>query len=244
MRRSFELTYYLEETEMKLLKKSLSILIVLILAFSNALPAFAAGVQTVGVTVSLNKTSVVAGDRVTLSFSFDQAVEDVSSFAFYVGYDDSVFTFDKEASKMPDEYYANCNQNQYTVSYQEQTPAEGIAKFGFAHISATAAAFDGSDDYAKGNFYNMVFVAKSDIAEETQSYFDLNSQGTAMMTYILEDGVLESISSEAVLSVNGEAAGTGGDANHIRPPSIPADRSPYPLPSITLFRMCLHSHFT
>ena len=111
---------------------------------------------------------------------------------------------------MPDEYYANCNQNQYTVSYQEQTPAEGIAKFGFAHISATAAAFDGSDDYVAGNFYNMVFVAKSDIAEETQSYFDLNSQGTAMMTYVLEDGVLESISSEAVLSVNGEAiAGAG-----------------------------------
>ena len=100
---------------MKSTKKLISILIALMLVLGYSLPVYADGVQTVGVTATLDKTSISAGESVTLSLSFDQAVEDVSSFTFYVGYDESLFTYDTAASEMPADYYANCNQNPYTM---------------------------------------------------------------------------------------------------------------------------------
>ena len=216
---------------MKSTKKLISILIALMLVLGYSLPAFAAGVQTVGVTATLDKTSVKAGESITLSLSFDQAVEDVSSFTFYVGYDESLFTYDTAASAMPADYYANCNQNPYTISYQEQKYATNIAKFGFMHSSTVAAAFDGTDDYATGVFYNMVFVAKSDITEVSTANFNLNASGTAMLTYTLENGTLGSITNKAILTVNGVEAGTGGDANtvtvSVEPASTPTPAGEY-----------------
>ena len=210
---------------MKSTKKLISILIALMLVLGYSLPVFAAGVQTVGVTATLDKTSVKTGESITLSLSFDQAVEDVSSFTFYVGYDESLFTYDTAASAMPADYYANCNQNPYTISYQEQKYATNIAKFGFMHSSTVAAAFDGTDDYAAGVFYNMVFVAKSDITEVSTANFNLNASGTAMLTYTLENGTLGSITNKANLTVNGVEAGAGGDANSktvtISPNTVP-----------------------
>ena len=216
---------------MKSTKKLISILIALMLVLGYSLPVFAAGVQTVGVTATLNKTSVKAGESITLSLSFDQAVEDVSSFTFYVGYDESLFTYDTAASAMPADYYANCNQNPYTLSYQEQKYATNIAKFGFMHSGTSAAAFDGTDDYAAGVFYNMVFVAKSDITEVSTANFNLNASGTAMLTYTLENGTLGSITNKANLTVNGVEAGTGGDANtvtvSVEPASTPTPAGEY-----------------
>ncbi len=212
-------------------RKTLAVLIALMLVMSISLPVFAAGVQTVGVTATLDKTSVKAGESITLSLSFDQAVEDVSSFTFYVGYDESLFTYDTAASAMPADYYANCNQNPYTISYQEQKYATNIAKFGFMHSSTAAAAFDGTDDYAAGVFYNMVFVAKSDITEVSAANFNLNASGTAMLTYTYENGTLGSITNKANLTVNGVEAGAGGDANtvtvSVEPASTPTPAGDY-----------------
>ena len=193
--------------------KAFIVALILALVMCSPMAAFASSAQTVGVTVSLDKTSVRPGESVTLSFSFDQKVEDVSSFSFYVVYDESLFTYDKEVSAMPAEYYEGCNQNPYTVAYLEKTPKDGIAEFGFAHVSTSASAFDGSDDYAAGVFYNMVFVAADDIEGSAEAHFDFNWRGTAMMTYVLEDGNLVSITREAVMTVNGVEAGKSGDAN-------------------------------
>ena len=195
--------------------KALAVFIAVLLLSGSPLVAFAGSASSVPVTVSIDRTTAGAGESVTLSFSFGRAVEDVSSFSFYVGYDESVFSYDTSASGIPEGYYENCNQNPYTVAYNEQTPEKGVAKFGFAHVSAAAAAFDGSDDYAEGVFYRMVFTVREDIEGAVCAEFDLNLRGTAMMTYVLEDGKLLSVSNEASLTVNGVEAGKGGDANKV-----------------------------
>ena len=190
---------------MKLIKKSLSILIALILVFT-AMPVFAEEAQTVNVVATFDKNSVEAGDDVTLTFSFDQKVENVSSFTFYVEYDEDLFTYDKDKSHMPEGY----NTAAGTVSYQEDTPKANTAKFGFMHISPEEAAFDGNDDY-KDDFYYMVFTANADVDDTSSAEFKLNAPGTAMLTYTLDGDDLGNIDNEVTLTVNDIAAGTYGN---------------------------------
>ena len=183
-----------------------------------------------GVTASVDKTSVNPGEKVTLSFAFDNEVHDVSSFAFYVGYDADLFEFDAESSEMPADYYANCSHSD-AVSYTEQTPSEGMVRFGFMHNSANEEIFDGSDDFAAGTFYNLVFTAKADLELESaaQGMFDLNAPGTAMLTYTLVNGEVVTLVNEALLTVNGAEAGTSGEAN-----SVTVEIVPLPIQDITV----------
>lgn len=151
-------------------------------------PVYAAKKQEVDVTVTVDKTSVKAGENVTFTFSYDRPVNDVVSSQFYVEYDKNVFTYNKAASAMPEEYAANFTLIDGIHTFAKTTPTNKYyPEKNFAGFEFMIPAFNFDLDFPAGVFYRMVLTAKEDIADTKESVVNMNSLLTSLDTVDKDD---------------------------------------------------------
>ena len=173
---------------MKRGKKIISVLLVLLMLAGIQVPVYAAKKQEVDVTVTVDKTSVKAGENVTFTFSYDRPVNDVVSSQFYVEYDKNVFTYNKAASAMPEEYAANFTLIDGIHTFAKTTPTNKYyPEKNFAGFEFMIPAFNFDLDFPAGVFYRMVLTAKEDIADTKESVVNMNSLLTSLDTVDKDD---------------------------------------------------------
>lgn len=190
---------------MKIKNGIISVLIALMMLVSMAAPAFAAQQQSAPLTVAVDKTSVVAGEDVTITFTLGSAVSDVVSFNFYVEYDSSVFTYDKAKSGIPGDYtMAGYNDLVHTIA--KTTPSNSyFPDVSFAGIEMMTSRFDYRWSMPAGVFYKLVLTAKESITQEDlKSAINLNAVINALSTV---DPDNTSNKYNAVVTVNGKPSG-------------------------------------
>lgn len=190
---------------MKIKNGIISVLIALVMLVSMAAPAFAAQQQSAPLTVAVDKTSVAAGEDVTITFTLGSAVSDVVSFNFYVEYDSSVFTYDKAKSGIPGDYtMAGYNDMVHTIA--ETTPSNTyFPDVSFAGIEMMTSRFDYRWSMPAGVFYELVLTAKESITQEDfKSAINLNAVINALSTV---DPDNTSNKYNAVVTVNGKPSG-------------------------------------
>lgn len=204
---------------MKIKKGIISVLIAIMMLVSMAAPAFAAQQQSAPLTVAVDKTSVAAGEDVTITFTLESAVSDVVSFNFYVEYDSDVFEYDKDASYIPEEYIAGMSgYNSRVHKTAKRTPTnEYFPDIDFAGIEMVSPSFAMPWSMPAGDLYVLVLRAKTDVTSTT-SAINLNAVINALTTTDSSTDVDDKY--DAVVTVNGKPSGmdmttherNGGDA--------------------------------
>ena len=204
---------------MKIKKGIISVLLALIMLVNMVVPVFAQTQQSAPLEVTVDTTSVKAGDAVTITFKLLSPVADVVSFNFYVEYDSDVFEYDKDSSYMPEQYIAGMTgYNSRVHKTAKRTPTnEYFSDIDFAGIEMVSPSFAMPWSMPAGDLYVMVLRAKTDVTS-TSSAINLNSVINALTTTDSSTDIDDKY--DAVVTVNGKPSGmdmttherNGGDA--------------------------------
>ena len=136
-----------------MMKKALSLVLVLGLRGS----ALAATVSP-----SADKTTVEAGDTVTVTLTQDETLENISSYTYYLGFDETLFKL--TGSEKGDVHPA------MKLSQLLHSDKRGGANY---MISATKLSDDFVTTFKAGVLYKLTFTALEDITEEKAASFTL-----------------------------------------------------------------------
>ncbi len=134
----------------KTVKKVLSLVLAVVLAFSTAVTAFAQSF-----TPAVDKTAVKAGEDVTVTLSFEEALVDVTSFEARLYYNNNLFDYKSNTLN---------NANGF-VTAAPQSDAEGT------YMEITHFEMSGFGTVAAGEYGKITFTAKSDISEKQVAEF-------------------------------------------------------------------------
>ena len=132
------------------MKKVLSLVLAVVLAFSTAVTAFAQSF-----TPAVDKTAVKAGEDVTVTLSFEEALVDVTSFEARLYYNNNLFDYKSNTLN---------NANGF-VTAAPQSDAEGT------YMEITHFEMSGFGTVAAGEYGKITFTAKSDISEKQVAEF-------------------------------------------------------------------------
>ena len=132
------------------MKKVLSLVLAVVLAFSTAVTAFAQSF-----TPAVDKTAVKAGEDVTVTLSFEEALVDVTSFEARLYYNNNLFDYKSNTLN---------NANGF-VTADPQSDAEGT------YMEITHFEMSGFGTVAAGEYGKITFTAKSDISEKQVAEF-------------------------------------------------------------------------
>ena len=132
------------------MKKVLSLVLAVVLAFSTAVTAFAQSF-----TPAVDKTAVKAGEDVTVTLSFEEALVDVTSFEARLYYNNNLFDYKSNTLN---------NANGF-VTAVPQSDAEGT------YMEITHFEMSGFGTVAAGEYGKITFTAKSDISEKQVAEF-------------------------------------------------------------------------
>ena len=152
------------------MKKVLSLVLAIIMAISSAVTAFAQSFTPV-----VDKTAVKAGEDVTVTLSFEEAIVDVTSFEARLYYNSNLFDYKSNTLN---------NANGY-VTDAPQSDAEGT------YMEITHIEMSGFGTVAAGEYGKITFTAKNDISEEQAAEFTARVE-----TGLMKDG--SNISTENV----------------------------------------------
>lgn len=132
------------------MKKVLSLILAVVLAFSTAITAFAQSFVPVA-----DKADVKAGEDVTITLSFKEAVADATTFEARLYFNDKLFSY-KESTV--------ANENGY-VTPVPQTDAEGT------YMEITHVELSGKGTVAAGEYAKITFTAKENVSSERAAEF-------------------------------------------------------------------------
>ena len=132
------------------MKKVLSLVLAVVLAFSTAVTAFAQSF-----TPAVDKTAVKAGEDVTVTLSFEEALVDVTSFEARLYYNNNLFDYKSNTLS---------NANGF-VTAAPQSDAEGT------YMEITHFEMSGFGTVAAGEYGKITFTAKSDISQKQVAEF-------------------------------------------------------------------------
>ena len=144
------------------MKKVLSLVLAVVLAFSTAVTAFAQSF-----TPAVDKTAVKAGEDVTVTLSFEEALVDVTSFEARLYYNNNLFDYKSNTLN-------NAND---LVTADPQSDAEGT------YMMITHFEMSGFGTVAAGEYGKITFTAKSDISEKQVAEF-----AARVETGLMKDG--------------------------------------------------------
>ena len=180
------------------MKKVLSLVLAVVMALSSAVTAFAQSF-----TPAVDKAAVKAGEDVTVTLSFEEAVVDVTSFEARLYYNSNLFDYKSNTLS---------NANGY-VTEAPQSDAEGT------YMEITHFEMSGFGTVAAGEYGEITFTAKSDISEKQVAEFTARVE-----TGLMKNGSListENVKIETTVSpaacdhADTETAYTAkGDGNH------------------------------
>ena len=132
------------------MKKVLPVLLAVVLMLSLSVSAFAASM-----TPSVDKTSIKAGEQVTVTLSLDENIEDVISIAYKLYFDASLF-----------DYTSKKNLSDITVTVSKvNTDAKGS----YVKVSTMDTESEGQTLKA-GGFVEVTFTAKKDITKQQTTF--------------------------------------------------------------------------
>ena len=134
------------------MKKVLSLVLAVVLAFSTAVTAFAQSF-----TPAVDKTAVKAGEDVTVTLSFEEALVDVTSFEARLYYNNNLFDYKSNTLN---------NANGF-VTADPQSDAEGT----YMEITHFEMGVSGFGTVAAGEYGKITFTAKSDISQKQVAEF-------------------------------------------------------------------------
>ena len=144
------------------MKKVLSLVLAIVMAISSAVTAFAQSF-----TPAVDKTAVKAGEDVTVTLSFEEAIVDVTSFEARLYYNNNLF-----------DYKSNTlNNANGLVTADPQSDAEGT------YMMITHFEMSGFGTVAAGEYGKITFTAKSDISEKQAAEFTARVE-----TGLMKDG--------------------------------------------------------
>ena len=146
------------------MKKVLSLVLAIVMAISSAVTAFAQSF-----TPAVDKTAVKAGEDVTVTLSFEEAIVDVTSFEARLYYNSNLFDYKSNTLN---------NANGY-VTDAPQSDAEGTYML-ITHIEMSGSGFG---TVAAGEYGQITFTAKNDISEEQAAEFTARVE-----TGLMKDG--------------------------------------------------------
>ena len=132
------------------MKKVLSLVLAVVLAFSTAVTAFAQSF-----TPAVDKTAVKAGEDVTVTLSFEEALVDVTSFEARLYYNNNLFDYKSNTLNNANGFVTAAPQSDAEGTYME------IAHFEMSGFGTVAA----------GEYGKITFTAKSDISEKQVAEF-------------------------------------------------------------------------
>ena len=132
------------------MKKILSLILAIVLAFSTAITAFAQSFVP-----TADKTAVNAGEDVTITLSFEEAVVDVTTFTARLYFNDKLFSY-KESTLTSEKGY---------VTPDPQKDAEGT------YMEITHAELLGKGTVAAGEYAKITFTAKENVSSEQTAEF-------------------------------------------------------------------------
>ena len=132
------------------MKKVLSLVLAVVLAFSTAVTAFAQSF-----TPAVDKTAVKAGEDITVTLSFEEALVDVTSFEARLYYNNNLFDYKSNTLN---------NANGF-VTAAPQSDAEGT------YMEITHFEMSGFGTVAAGEYGKITFTAKSDISQKQVAEF-------------------------------------------------------------------------
>lgn len=135
------------------MKKVLPVLLAVVLMLSLSVSAFAASM-----TPSVDKTSIKAGEAVTVTVTLDKDIEKAISVSYKLRYDANLFTVDTE------NYVSLCDGGEVTVS-EPKTDAKGT----YVSISTMDIKSKGQTLKA-GDFVAVTFTAKKDITKQQATF--------------------------------------------------------------------------
>ncbi|MCI7139135.1 MAG: hypothetical protein MR987_06945 [Oscillospiraceae bacterium] len=182
------------------MKKVLSLVLAIVMAISSAVTAFAQSF-----TPAVDKTAVKAGEDVTVTLSFEEAIVDVTSFEARLYYNNNLF-----------DYKSNTlNNANGLVTADPQSDAEGT------YMMITHFEMSGFGTVAAGEYGKITFTAKSDISEKQAAEFTARVETGLMKdgSYLSTENVkIETTVSPAAcdhIGTETETAYTAkGDGNH------------------------------
>ena len=132
------------------MKKVLPVLLAVVLMLSLSVSAFAASM-----TPSVDKTSIKAGEQVTVTLSLNENIEDVISIAYKLYFDASLF-----------DYTSKKNLSDITVTVSKvNTDAKGS----YVKVSTMDTESEGQTLKA-GGFVEVTFTAKKDITKQQTTF--------------------------------------------------------------------------
>lgn len=134
-------------------KRIQSLLLAVVLVFTLAVPVFA---QSLSLTA--DKTTVKAGEDVTVTVSFEEAVEHITGVATYLYFNSDLFTY-KEGESF--------DRNATIVKGQEGTAPNQYKLINFFDITA-----DGT--IAAGKFITCTFTAKENVQDLSKAEFKMS----------------------------------------------------------------------
>ena len=140
-----------------MMKKALSLVLALVLVLGLCGSALAATVSP-----SADKTTVEAGDTVTVTLTQDETLENISSYTYYLGFDETLFKL--TGSEKGDVHPA------MKLSQLLHSDKRGGANY---MISATKLSDDFVTTFKAGVLYKLTFTALEDITEEKAASFTL-----------------------------------------------------------------------
>ena len=132
------------------MKKILSLILAIVLAFSTAITAFAQSFVP-----TADKTAVNAGEDVTITLSFEEAVVDVTTFEARLYFNDKLFSYKESTLTSANGYVTPDPQKDAEGTYMEITHAELLGK-------GTVAA---------GEYAKITFTAKENVSSEQTAEF-------------------------------------------------------------------------
>ena len=182
------------------MKKVLSLVLAIVMAISSAVTAFAQSF-----TPAVDKTAVKAGEDVTVTLSFEEAIVDVTSFEARLYYNSNLFDYKSNTLN---------NANGY-VTDAPQSDAEGT------YMEITHIEMSGFGTVAAGEYGKITFTAKNDISEEQAAEFTARVETGLMKdgSYLSTENVkIETTVSPAACDHVGTETETAytskGDGNH------------------------------
>ena len=132
------------------MKKILSLILAIVLAFSTAITVFAQSFIP-----TADKTAVNAGEDVTITLSFEEAVVDVTTFEARLYFNDKLFSYKESTLTSANGY----------VTPDPQKDAEGT------YMEITHVELSGKGTVAAGEYAKITFTAKENVSSEQTAEF-------------------------------------------------------------------------
>lgn len=150
------------------MKKILSILLVLAMAFSLVMPALAANEATVSLVA--DKTEVRPGESVNVTLELNNPLTNVGCFEVWIYYDATLFDLTGSAKG------TSCSLSK--ISSKSFTETTGTKHPLGTYWKVTALDAGDPMTFAAGSVYTLTFTAKADIAQTSDAAFQVHNVAT------------------------------------------------------------------